>query len=100
MRVTPGFRFGGTAADLLSFQPGVRGLDRRGGGEGEVGSGEVEGEGRVGGGSKSLVDGADEELRFEEGGERHPESVEEECCGKPRKPFVMTGEEFDRYEIT
>ena len=70
------FRFGGTAADLLFFQPGVRGLDRRGG-EGEVGSGEVEGEGGVGGGSKSLVDGA-EGLRLEEGGEgeRHPESVE------------------------
>ena len=23
-----------------------------------------------------------------------PESLE--CCGKPRKPFIMTSEEFDR----
>ena len=93
-----GFRFGGTAADLLSFQPGVRGSDRVGG-EGEVGGGDDEGEGGVGGGSKSPVDGADQGLRLEEGGDGHQEREQEEdlgCCGKPRQPFIMTGEEFDR----
>jgi len=39
-------------------------------------------------------------LRLEEGGEDdgHQEREEEEvldCCGKPRQPFIMTGEEFD-----
>ena len=89
-------RFGGTAADLLSFQPDVRGSDRRGGeGEDEVG-------GEVGGCSKSPDDGADQGPRLEEEGEGeegHLESVEVEdldCCGKPRRPFIMTGEEFDR----
>ena len=89
-----GFRFGGTAADLLSFQPDARGSDR-GGGEGEVGGGDDEGEGGVGGGSKSPVDGADQGLRWEERGEA-AEEEDLECCGKPRRPFIMTGEEFNR----
>ena len=115
------FRFGGTAADLLSFQPDVRGSARRGeGGEGEVGGGEGEGEGEGDGEGegegegeggeegeiKSQVEGADQGLRLEEGGEiegegeGHLDSVELEdsdCCGKPRHPFIMKGEEFDRW---
>ena len=98
-------RFGGTAADLLSFQPDVRGSTRSGEeGEGEVGGGEGEGDGEGGEGEiKSQVGGADQKLSLEEdgGGGGHLESVDLEdpdCCGKPKQPFIMTGEEFDRWD--
>ena len=94
------FRFGGTAADLLSFQPNGR-KGEGGEDEGEVG---VDGEGDVGGGSKSLVNGTRLEEGGEcgEGGEGHQESMEEGaldlewCFAKPRRPFIMTGQQFDR----
>jgi len=85
-------RFGETAADLLSFQPGVRDSTRRGGeGGGEVG-------GREEGESKSQNEGADQEELGGGEGEGHLHSVvleDLDCCGKPRQPFIMTGAEFD-----
>ena len=65
------------------------------GGEDE-GQGGVDGEGDVGSGSKCLVNGVDQGLGLEEGGEGHQEEENYECCAKPRRPFIMTGQQFDR----
>ena len=84
------FRFGGTAADLLTFQQdvgeaalAVRGGDSAGDGDQQQGQ----------------VGGRDQEPMMEEDvGETIVVLEEEEpsSFGKPRHPFTMSSEEFDR----
>ena len=85
------FRFGGTAADLLTFQQdvGEAALAVRGGDS--AGDGDQQ-EGQVG--------GRDQGPMMEEEVEETIVVLEEEdpdSFGKPRHPFTMSSEEFDRY---
>ena len=79
------FRFGGTAADLLTFQQdvGQTALAVRGGGD--SGGGDQQ-QGQVGGRDQGPM--MEEEVVLEE---EEPDSF-----GKPRHPFTMSSEEFDR----
>ena len=84
------FRFGGTAADLLTFQQdvGQTALAVRGGGD--SGGGDQQ-QGQVG--------RRDQGPMMEDGGEETIVVLEEEepdSFGKPRHPFTMSSEEFDR----
>ena len=84
------FRFGGTAADLLTFQQdvGQTALAVRGGGD--SGDGDQQ-QGQVGEKDKGPM--------MEEGVEETVVVLEEEepdSFGKPRHPFTMSSEEFDR----
>ena len=83
------FRFGGTAADLLTFQQdfGQTALAVRGG---DSGDGDQQ-EGQVG--------GKDQGPMMEEEVQESIVVLEEEepdSFGKPRHPFTMSSEEFDR----
>ena len=84
------FRFGGTAADLLTFQQdvGQTALAVRGG---DSGDGDQLQQGQVG--------GRDQGPMMEEEVEETIVVLEEEepdSFGKPRHPFTMSSEEFDR----
>ena len=84
------FRFGGTAADLLTFQQdvGQTALVVRGGDS--AGDGDQQ---------QSQVGGRDQGPMMEEEVEETIVVLEEEepdSFGKPRHPFTMSSEEFDR----
>ena len=84
------FRFGGTAADLLTFQQdvGQTALAVRGGDS--AGDGDQQ---------QSQVGGRDQGPMMEEDVEETKVALEEEepdSFGKPRHPFTMSSEEFDR----
>ena len=79
------FRFGGTAADLLTFQQDV---------------GQTALAVRDGDQQQGQVGGKDQGSMSEEGDEETIVDLELEdpdSFGKPRHPFTMSSEEFDRY---
>ena len=83
------FRFGGTAADLLTFQQdvGQTALAVRGG---DSGDGDQQ-EGQVGGRDQGPMMEEDVEETIVVLEEEEPDSF-----GKPRHPFTMSSQEFDR----